>query len=112
MSFLKASVKSLLAMFNPQDFDYLTENFINLKLGNFKNNVEFRMQLPDLKEYFLRLSLFYSKQPEPQNSEQILTGYLEDFTVEQDHANKVNEYSNKKISVLNILSQKTNRNQL
>ncbi|MGI4729024.1 MAG: hypothetical protein ACRYGB_10675 [Janthinobacterium lividum] len=53
MSFLKASVKSLLAMFNPQDFDYLTENFINLKLGNFKNNVEFRMQLPDLKEYFL-----------------------------------------------------------
>lgn len=104
LSFLQISVKSLLAMVHPQDLDYLTDNFSSLKPGNFKNNVEFRMQLPDLKEYFLRMSLFYSEQPNQQNTEQVLTGYLEDFTVEQDHANKLNEYSNKKNSVLNILS--------
>jgi len=88
----------------PEDVDYLKDNYISLKSGTFKNNIEFRMQFPQGKERYLKSSLLYDVRADGQDAKQILTGYLEDVTAEKEHINTLNEYSNKKNSVLNILS--------
>ncbi|MGI4750694.1 MAG: sensor histidine kinase [Janthinobacterium lividum] len=103
MKHSQTSAASLLAMVHPQDLEYLKEGFASLKPGIFKNNVEFRMQLPGRKECFLRLSLIYTDQ-HLQSEEHTLTGYLEDYTADKEHEDTLNEYSNKKNAVLNILS--------
>lgn len=99
----EASAESLLAMVHPEDQGYVKENVNKLAPGGFKNNISFSMQLPEKKECFLRLNLFYNDQ-QLQSKEQILTGYLEDFTAAKEHEDTLNEYSNKKNAVLNILS--------
>lgn len=98
------SAGTLLKMVHPEDLDYLKDNFASLKPGTFKNNIEFRMQLLPDKQCYLRLNLFYNLQPVEQKTEHILTGYLEDITADKEHIDKLNEFSNKKNSVLNILS--------
>lgn len=47
--FTAATPKLLLAMVHPEDLDYLKESYASLQPDNFKNNVEFRMLLPDKK---------------------------------------------------------------
>jgi two-component system sensor histidine kinase VicK len=96
-----ATTGLLLEMVHPEDLDYLKESFTGLQPGEFKNKIEFRMCLPDKKEYALRLSLFLDK---GQNSEGVLTGYLEDISGYKSQINKLHEFSNKKNAVLNILS--------
>ncbi|WP_419801367.1 ATP-binding protein [Mucilaginibacter sp.] len=104
IKFEQVSARILLKMIHPEDLDYLKDSYSSLKPGSFKNNIEFRMQLPQGKECYLKSSLLYDVQADGQDTKHILTGYLEDITAEKDHINKLNEYSNKKNSVLNILS--------
>ena len=58
------------------------------------------MLLPGAKEYWLRLDVFFDKE----DSDRIVTGYLEDISAAKAHSNKLNEYSNKKNAVLGILA--------
>ena len=91
----------LLEMVHPDDLNYLKESYEALQPGIFKGNIEFRMQLPDKKEYTMRLGLFLSN---GQNHESILSGFLEDISAYKDHNDKLNKFTNKKNSILNILS--------
>lgn len=103
MKYSQINAESLLAMVHAQDLDYLKENFASFKPGIFKKDIAFRMQLPDRKECYLKLNVLFHDQNQ-QNEERILIGYVEDCTAAKDHEDKLNEYSNKKNAVLNILS--------
>jgi two-component system sensor histidine kinase VicK len=87
-------------MVHPDDKLYLIENFDSLQPGQFRDKIKCRVVLPDKKERSVCLSLFATDQ----DKQRMLTGYLEDITIDAEHENKLNEYSNKKNSILNILS--------
>lgn len=98
---LSLSPYTLLNLVHPEDVEYLKESFTALQPGMFKNNVEFRVQLPHQNERVLRLSMLFHPQ---ENDGQILTGYTEDITNSKAYNNKLNEFANKKNAILNILS--------
>lgn len=100
-----ASMDALLALVHPEDEAYLRQTFLALRPGEFKSKIEFRMLIKD-KKYSFSVSLLYRGQQEEdqQIKENILTGQLEDITAYKEHNDRLNEYSNKKNAVLNILS--------
>jgi len=101
MNPIELTPKHLFSMVHRDDRNYLKSAYVMMKAGMFKKNIEFRMTLSDKKEYTLRLSMFLKQE---ENNERILTGYLEDITVEREYAKKIEELSNKKNAILNILS--------
>jgi two-component system sensor histidine kinase VicK len=101
LSSLQATPKLLYSMVHPEDCNYVKSSYQSLEPGVFKENLEFRMILPDLKEYTVRLNIFLDVQ---ENNDHIVTGYMEDITSIKAHDDKLKELSNKKNSVLNILS--------
>jgi two-component system sensor histidine kinase VicK len=96
----EASVPALFSRVHQDDKYFLKETFAKVKPGDFHRNVDFRMLLPDAKEYWLRLSVFFDEE----DGDRIVTGYLEDISAAKAHSNKLNEYSNKKNAVLGILA--------
>ncbi|MEX8546102.1 MAG: ATP-binding protein [Mucilaginibacter sp.] len=86
---------------NPEDSEYLKESYFALQPGTFKNNIEFRIQLPHQEERVLRLGLLLQPQ---ENEGNLLLGYMEDISDFKAYNDKLNEFSNKKNSILNILS--------
>ena len=96
-----ATPELLLEMVHPDDLDYLKESYKTLRPGSFKNNIEFRVQLADKKDYSLRLTVFLSDE---KGEENILSGYMEDISDYRSHNDKLNELANRKNSILNILS--------
>jgi len=96
-----ASIDTFFDLVHTDDQAYLKQSYANLALGVFKSNIEFRMKLPDKKEYFLRLNLLRQIQ---EDNETILSGYLEDISAYKAHDDKLNEFANKKNTVLNIIS--------
>jgi len=97
----QASTAKLFAMVHPDDQDRLEQSFIDLQPDIFKNNIEFRMILPDGKEYHLQLNLLIQCEEGNQN---ILTGYIEDRTEVENSSIKLDEFANKKNTILNIIS--------
>ena len=97
----EATYEKLLAMVHPDDVDLLKDSYKNLTPGSLENNIGFRIKLPDQKNAFLGLSMLFTHQ---QNNDAILTGYVEDRTSNKDYTSKLQEYSNKKNAILNILS--------
>ncbi|MGI4020536.1 MAG: sensor histidine kinase [Janthinobacterium lividum] len=95
------SIAEILDMIHPDDRVYLGENYRAMESGVFKNNLEFRILLPNKKEHTLRLSMFFD---EGQSGERVLIGYLDNISDAKANSNKLNEYANKKNSILNILS--------
>ncbi len=96
-----ATPELLLAMVHPEDVKYLEKCYTDLRPGDFKSNIEFRVLLPDKKESALCLSLFLDN---GQSNGNVLSGYLEDISGYKSQINKLHEFSNKKNAVLNILS--------
>jgi two-component system sensor histidine kinase VicK len=97
----EANVAELLEFVHPEDKDYLQSIYRSLTPGEFKDNVEFRMILPDRKQYHFRLNAYlHGRAPERGT----LTGYLEDITASKEHERKLDDLSNRKNAVLNILS--------
>lgn len=84
-----------------EDQEFVKKSFKTLQPDVFKSNTEFRIQLPERKEYWLRLSLLINHQ---EQKERMLAGYAEDITAYKAHNDKLNEFANKKNSILNILS--------
>jgi len=97
----QASIDTFFDLVHTDDQAYLKQSYANLKLGVFKSNIEFRMKLPDKKEYFLRLNLLRQIQ---EDNETILSGYVEDISAYKTHDDKLTEFANKKNAVLNIIS--------
>ncbi len=105
-TFFKTSAESLSPhaiynLVNPEDSGYLKDSFTALQPNDFKDNIEFRIQLPNQQERVLRLSLLLHPQ---ENEGQILLGYMEDVSSLQAYNNKLKEFANKKNAILNILS--------
>ena len=105
-NFFKIDAKSLSPyavynLINPEDSEYLEESYAALQPGAFKKNIEFRIQLPHQKERVLNLSLLLQPQ---ENEGSFLLGYMEDISDFKAYNDKLNEFANKKNSILNILS--------
>lgn len=96
-----ASIQKLFAIVHPDDKDHLKQNYRDLNPAIFKNDIEFRMILPDKNEYYMKLNLLLQGQ---ETNENILTGYMEDLSELEMHSNKVKEFANKKNTILNIIS--------
>ncbi len=95
------SIKKLFAMVCPNDKNYLKQTYAALQPSVFKTNIEFRMNLPDQKEYFLRLNLLLQSD---ETRENILTGYMEDISDYKAHSRQLNEFAKQKKAVLNTIS--------
>jgi two-component system sensor histidine kinase VicK len=95
-----ASIDDLLALVHPEDEAYLKQTSLAILPGEFKSRIEFRVLFEE-KKYSFSLSLFYKKE---QDQAGIFTGCLEDITAFKEHNDTLNELSNKKNAVLNILS--------
>jgi len=93
--------KLLYSMIHADDIGYLKAIYQDLRPDVFIDNIEFRMILPDTKEYIIRLSMFlgiFEKQ------EHVLTGYMEDITAIKINEEKGRELGSKKNAILNIIS--------
>ncbi|MGI4021859.1 MAG: hypothetical protein ACRYFA_10170 [Janthinobacterium lividum] len=97
----KVSIKKLFAMVCIDDRNYLKQTYAALQPDVFKTNIEFKMILPDKKEYFLRLSLLLQTEETTKN---ILTGYIEDISDYKAHCQQLNEFADNKKAVLNTIS--------
>lgn len=97
----KASIKKLFAMVCPADKNYLKQTYADLQPGVFKTDIEFRITLPDEKEYYLQLSLLLQT---AENTENILTGYMEDISNYKASCQQINQFADNKKAVLNTIS--------
>jgi two-component system sensor histidine kinase VicK len=95
------SIQELLPCVNEEDRHYLKEAYEQMVPGILRHDIEFRMNMPDAKEYALRLSMFFE---DNENNERVICGYVEDISAYNAHAEKMSQLNNKKNSILNILS--------
>ena len=96
-----AGVETIMGMVHPDDRAYLQQRFRQMQPGRLEKDIELQVMLPDGKEAAARLNLLAST---ADNGEHLVSGYLEDITAYKEHSDKLNEFSNKKNAVLNILS--------
>lgn len=101
MQIEEADPARLLELVPPADLEYLQSSYSSLQLGDYKDDIEFRLNLPDGKEYQFRLTVYLHGKSE---EKAVLTGYLEDITAAKAHERRLDDLSNRKNAVLNILS--------
>lgn len=91
----------LLDTIHPEDREYLAKEYKELLNGDPKNEIEFRIILPDASELWLLLTpqLVVNKQ-----GKRVIAGIVEDITVAKDNIAVLQKYAAKKNSVLEILS--------
>ncbi len=93
----QASIDTIFAMVHPDDQAYLTQTYAALQPDILKKDIEFRITVQD-KEHFIRLTCLF------QDRDNMITGLIENITDYKAHNDKLNEFSDKKNAVLNILS--------
>lgn len=96
-SLIRVDIQS---MIHPEDAGFLKEGY-EVLLQKGKKNIEFRLVLPDKTIRTIRLEAFIISIGK---GRQVITGIMEDITAFKDHSNTLNKFSNKKNSLLNILS--------
>lgn len=97
----EATLDFLFGCIHPEDQAYVSSAYLAFKPGAFNDGLEFRMLLPDEKQYHLRLIAYLNVN----NGQNVtVTGYLEDVTTVKEHESRLDELSNKKNAILNILS--------
>lgn len=97
----KISIKKLFEMVCSDDKNYLKQTYTALQPNVFKTDIEFRINLPDKKEYFLRLNLLLQSD---ETTENILTGYMEDISDYKAYSKQLNKLTEQKKAVLNTIS--------
>jgi len=97
----KAKVEDLLGYVHPEDVEFLLESYHKFKPGEFKDGIEFRLLPADQQQYHFRMSTYLQG---PSLSDGTLTGYLEDITSAKKHERNLDDLSNRKDAILNILS--------
>lgn len=95
------SPQDLFSLVHEDDRKLLIAIYAGLKPARFKTGVEFRVIWHDDEEYTFRLNMLIEDQ---QNKERILIGTLDDISAIKAHEKNVNDMSNKKNAILNILS--------
>ena len=93
-------VADIVPMIHPEDISFVKEGFKEL-LQREKKNIEFRLVLRDKTIRTLQVEAFITFIGE---GRQVVTGMMEDVTALKEHSNTLNKFSNKKNSLLNILS--------
>jgi two-component system sensor histidine kinase VicK len=88
-------------LIHPEDTGFVKEAYQELLQEDKKKNIEFRIVLPDKTIKTMRVEAFLISYAERQ---QIITGIIEDISYFKDHSDTLNKFSNKKNSLLNILS--------
>ena len=88
-------------LIHPDDEAFVRQNYRNLLKSNKKKTLEFRLILADQSIRSVRVEAFNTKTADKR---QVITGIMEDFTAYKAHNDTLNKFSNKKNSLLNILS--------
>jgi two-component system sensor histidine kinase VicK len=88
-------------LIHPDDEGYVRENYARLLKSDKKKSLEFRLILPDQSVRAVRVEAFNTS---TKDQRRVITGIMEDITIYKAHNDTLNKFSNKKNSLLNILS--------
>lgn len=88
-------------MFHPEDADFVKRSYREIIEKENKKTIEFRLTMPDKNVKTVRIEAFNTL---TQDKRQVITGIMEDITAFKDHSDSLNKFSNKKNSILNVLS--------
>lgn len=94
-------VSKLFEMVGEKDRGFLKGVYTTLKSGIFRDNVEFRMQFENREEQVFKLGLLKEVR---ENNEEIITGSMEDISAFRTNEDTLNELTERKNAILNILS--------
>jgi len=95
------SVSAIRLLFHPEDAAFVRESYKELVEGKHGKTIEFRLIMPDKSIKTVRVEAFKAIISEDRH---IITGMMEDITALKEHNDTLNKFSNKKNSILNILS--------
>ena len=96
-----SDLSSLLAMVHPDDLHDLEEKYRQVLDGALLKDIEFRIMLPGNVESWLCLTPFFLEEKPDQRQ---IVGLANDISAAKQYSNYLKRYSDKKNSVLNILS--------
>ncbi len=88
------------ALIHPEDFGLVNDSYEELLHGK-RKKLEFRVLMPDQTIRTIRLEAFLISN---HARAQVISGIIEDITAFKEHNDTLNKFSNKKNSLLNILS--------
>ena len=94
-------VDSIINFVHEEDREYVKKSFTKVKEGFTLDEIEFRISPPGNAEKWLKLSAFLVNE---QADEPMIVGHAENITEYKEVAAVLNKFSNKKNSILNILS--------
>jgi two-component system sensor histidine kinase VicK len=97
----EATLDLLFGYIHPEDQAYVRAAYHAFKPGAFNDGLDFRMLMPEKRLYHLRLIAYLNVKPGQNGT---ITGYVEDVTTFKEHELRLDELSNKKNAILNILS--------
>lgn len=92
---------SINLLFHPEDAEFVKGSYQELIEKEDKKRVEFRLIMPDKTVKTVRVQAFNTL---TDDKRQIITGIMEDITAFKEHSDTLNKFSNKKNTILNILS--------
>ncbi len=93
--------KDISFLIHPEDEEYVRESYEDLLRTTRKRTFEFRLILSDDRVRSVRVEAFNTV---IEKKRQVITGMVEDITAYKEHSDTLNKFSNKKNSILNILS--------
>ena len=85
---------------HPADRLYVTDAFDAFKTNKQKQNIEFRIVLPDGVEKWIRVKAYLCEK----NNNEVIIGIAEDISAFKDYSNTLHKFSDKKNSVLHMMS--------
>lgn len=98
---VKETLAEILKLVHPEDQEHVRNQYQEWRAGQYKKNVEFRIQLPHKPLGWWCITPFLYK---GNDGHTICCGYAEDISVLKEHLEVLRKYANKKNAVLNILS--------
>lgn len=95
------SVSAIDLLFHPEDAAFVRQSYRELIETGGKKSIEFRLILPDNTVKSVRIEAFNTV---ISGNRHVIIGMMEDITAFKEHNETLNKFSNKKNSILNILS--------
>ncbi|RNI29308.1 PAS domain-containing sensor histidine kinase [Rufibacter latericius] len=100
-SFENSPVNALLDLVHPEDQSHVADILTKPRKEGSCPQIEFRVQLPQQEEQWVCLNPFLMKEGQ---EKWFLLGHVEDITAQRTYNDNIKKYSNKKNSILNIIS--------
>src|SRR4051794_26264142 len=95
-----SNLSLLISTIHPEDKGHVVNAFQSIQNGKRKQKLEFRIQLPDLSEKWIRLSSYLVEI----GTIDTIIGIATDITADKEYSDNLHKFSNKKNSILAILS--------